>query len=343
MANVSAPLSRGADQRVDAPSNGPKTTAVTPTSTITGKSTSPPPTKARTTNSGASGSLAQRRAELDQPRGLEPRLQRRVAPREGQRRQRDDRERDADQPGARTAARFLARHEIGDDGVGVDGPLRDRAPAGPAPARRGSDRAPARSPSGVACPSRRSAAMASCRLRAPRVASATSAGERSRCSASSRSRKPAIARATRGSPRASSARLHSVSVPIERSARLAEPIISNSSSTMSTLLWMLRQPSLRVEPGQRRVVEAVAPVAVGRAQQRDDCGRATRPSSRSRASRFACRAKSRRSPARRPRAVAARRRRLIRRDVKYWFSAKIRRLALAIASRCSCRISPTAG
>ena len=64
-----------------------------------------------------------------------------------------------------------------------------------------------------------------------------------RCSASSRCRNPRMALRIRSSPRASITRLHSVSKPMERLFRFAEPIVRSSSSMMSSLACTLRDRS----------------------------------------------------------------------------------------------------
>ena len=150
MANVSRAAQRGADQRVGAAEHRTEDDAVTPTSTVTGNSTRPPPTKARIAYSGASGLSRSDVTELDQPGRLEPLAQRRVAPCEGHCRQRHDDERDEIESRPRAAARFFARHEIGDDGVGVDRPLGIEHLLVRHQRVEAADRAPARSPSSLA-------------------------------------------------------------------------------------------------------------------------------------------------------------------------------------------------
>ena len=89
---------------------------------------------------------------------------------------------------------------------------------------------------------------AAIRLPVRASASSTRSGVVPRCSASRRARKAAIPRALRGSPAASTWRSHSVSNPIERLLRLAEPTRALLSSTTITLACTFRRTS---SPGKR--------------------------------------------------------------------------------------------
>ena len=74
-------------------------------------------------------------------------------------------------------------------------------------------------------------------IRRARPRAATASADNPRCSASSLSRMWRMPARASGSPAASTARSHSVSIPIERCEKLADPMRASTSSTIITFEW----------------------------------------------------------------------------------------------------------
>ena len=240
----------------------------------------------------------------------------------------------------RAAALMSLWREIGDDAVGIDRLLRiehvavghERVERGIEPRLDGHQRARTFVPS---------AAMARCRLPSRTSAAATSSGAHPRCSARSRLRRPAISVAK---PRLAARFDREVAFGVDAERALGQvrrPEHQQRVVDDQHLAVDVETAVAVIEPGERRAIQAIARVAIRRRAARDGCARAARPSSTSRAIRFAYTAT--RTAISGPSSSSSRRANAsaIVRDVKYWFSAKMCRFAAAIASRCRARISAT--